>query len=343
MKIDIICNDGSPIGVTEKSIFGLDGGFGVGGAELALLTISRAWHDIGYDITLYNNPNIKNGSEFLHKNLNEFIPSDDRDILIIFRSPNPLAINAKGKKVWWSCDQYTVGDFKEFSSKVDDIVVISNFHKKYFENTYGITGTSVIDLPVRIPEYDISTKKIDKKCIFNSIPDRGLFYLISAWEEIIHHVPDAHLVVTSDWRLWDRNISESCTLPYKLKFSTLPNVEYLGAIKREELVKHELESVLHLYPSVYEELFCIAVAETSVAGAFPITSSTGALPETNMGSVIDGFPSSQKWMNLFISKAVELLSNPDSLSALSNNLQNSALNRFSVSTILKEWDKVFHG
>ena len=41
MKIEILCRDGSPLGVTEKSINGDDGRLGVGGAELALLTLCK--------------------------------------------------------------------------------------------------------------------------------------------------------------------------------------------------------------------------------------------------------------------------------------------------------------
>ena len=36
--VHIITNDGSPIGVSEASIYGQDGRYGCGGAELALLT-----------------------------------------------------------------------------------------------------------------------------------------------------------------------------------------------------------------------------------------------------------------------------------------------------------------
>ena len=39
------------------------------------------------------------------------------------------------------------------------------------------------------------------------------------------------------------------------------------------------------------ELFCIAVAESQVAGAFPVTSDVGSLGTTNMGRVIHGHPS----------------------------------------------------
>src|SRR5512139_2517185 len=106
MKIDVLCNDGSPLRVTEASIWGKDGRFGVGGAELALLTMCRGWHDRGHNITLYNNPDNPENSVFPQKTLEQFDPFEDRDVLIVFRSPNErLVEGTKGKRIWFSTDQ----------------------------------------------------------------------------------------------------------------------------------------------------------------------------------------------------------------------------------------------
>jgi len=343
MKIDIICNDGSPIGVTEKSIYGDDGGFGIGGAELALLTMCKGWHDVGHDVTLYNSPSVPDGSCFIQRGIDEFVPSDDRDVVIVFRSPNHrLTPDTKGLKVWWSCDQYTIGDFKGLAQKVDKIVTISEHHSEYFDGVYDIKNTIIIDLPVRIWEYEpieVWPEKVPYKCIFNSIPDRGLMQLAPVWERIVDAIPEANLVVTSDWRLWDRRISPSLTFGYQKRLTSLKNVTYLGAINRRELVRHELESQLHLYPCIYEELFCISVAETQVAGAYPITSDCGAVQTTNMGKLVHGNPNSTEWQNEFVEYVIGLFQDQKRLSRLSNKVQHRALSRFSLDNILKKWDE----
>src|SRR3990167_9125269 len=160
LHIDVLCGDssGSSLGVCESTIWGDRFRGGVGGSELALLTMCRLWHDEGHKVVLYNNPWSINGvggtSEFEQRPIHAFSPGDNRDILIIFRTPNPKAVPAKGKKIWWSCDQYTVGDYRHFSSFVDKIVCISPFHARYFEEVYGITNTIVIDLPVRLQDLD---------------------------------------------------------------------------------------------------------------------------------------------------------------------------------------------
>ena len=51
--IDLLCNDGSPLGVTMKTLYGDDPKqIGVGGAEAALLTMCEAWHDVGHYIII---------------------------------------------------------------------------------------------------------------------------------------------------------------------------------------------------------------------------------------------------------------------------------------------------
>lgn len=344
MRIDLICNDGSPIGVSEMSIDGSDGRYGVGGAELALLTLCRGWHDAGHDVTLYNSPDRYDGSEFGQRGIDDFRPNADRDVVIVFRSPNHrLTHDTKGLKVWWSCDQYTIGEFKTLSEQVDKIVTISPHHAEYFKNVYGIENTITIDLPVRIWEYDLGTKKVPYKCIFNSIPLRGIIQLAPIWKKVVSKVPEASLVITSDERLWNRTLSPEINMKYQIKMSSAPNVTYLGAINRKELIKHELESQLHLYPCVYEELFCISVAETQIAGAYPITSDCGAVKTTNMGKIFPGNANDAKWQDEFVDYAVSLLNDQDALREMAKKVQEDALERFSLDNILEQWEtKVFN-
>lgn len=343
MKIHVLCRDGSPLGVTEKTLRGEDGRLGVGGAELALLTMCRAWQMYGNDVILYNDPKESGVSNFEQRPIASFNPHEDRDILIIFRSPNPSVHHANGLKVWWSCDSYTIDDFRAFAPQVDKIVTISPFHAKYFKDMYGIQNSIPIDLPVRTWEYkdvDISTKK-PKQCIFTSIPDRGLMELHAAWPRIQSQVPDANLIITSDWRLWADWCTIEQTRDYRLAYSRHPNITYLGAVKRDELIRIQMESALHIYPCTFLEQFCISVAESQVAGTFPVTSDSGALATTNMGRVLHGSPSDPNWQDAFVTNVVELLNDPK-LPDKQNWVREVAKKRFSIENILSQWDqKVF--
>lgn len=341
LNIDVICNDGSPLGVVHADIYGKNGRVGVGGAELALLTMCEGWSKIGHSVRLYNSPSHQNLSPFPQYPIDTFIPQENRDVLIIFRSPNHRIKNAVGKKIWWSCDQYTVGDFSVFSNKVDKIVTISNFHSQYFKSVYGIDGTVSIDLPVRLDDYFPKThpEKVKHRMIYCSVPDRGLGILAQAYPIIKRHIPDASLVITSDYRLW--GLPDGRNEQYIQKFLGMDGVKFLGAIPRMELASEQLLSEIQAYPCTYEELFCYAVAECQVAGAYPVTSSAGAVSTTNMGTQLSGDPNNPHWISEYANSVIQTFANKN-LPEMRRDNMSAAIERFSISRILSEWDKVLY-
>jgi glycosyltransferase involved in cell wall biosynthesis len=173
------------------------------------------------------------------------------------------------------------------------------------------------------------------------MPERGVMELHAAWPRIHAEVHEASLVITADRRLWTDWATENDIAPLRLHYSRHPNVSYRGAVKRSDLVKIQMEADVHLYPSIFEEQFCISVAESQVAGTFPITSDTGALQTTNMGRVIHGNPQEPNWQDTFVKNAVELLTDPK-LSQKQEWIREVARKRFSVEKILETWEeKVF--
>ena len=171
------------------------------------------------------------------------------------------------------------------------------------------------------------------------MPDRGVMQLHAAWAEIVRDVPEASLVITSDWRLWSEWADPNAIQQFKTKFARLPGVTYLGAVKRDELIKHQLEAQLELYTGIYDELFGIATAENQVAGCYPITSDVGATKTTNMGTVIAGNVYSPEWNKEFVDTAVAMLKDQDGLKEEALRVQKLAKERFSLEKILKIWDE----
>lgn len=342
LNIDILTNDGSPLNTHYTDVYGENGRIGLGGAELALHTLCKGWHDAGHRVRLYNDPTHIGGSPYKQYPISTFSPRDDRDVLIIFRSPNDRIDGARGLKVWWSCDQYTIGDFTEFAKKVDKIVTISKFHARHFSEIYKIENTITIDLPVRVEDYDgCLDEKVDNRLIFCSVPDRGLSILASAYGEIREEVPDVSLIITSDYRLWGSHYA--LNEQYISKFMDMPGVKFLGAVPRRELIVEQLKAQIQAYPCNYDELFCIASAECQVAGVIPITSTIGALDTTNMGIKISGNVQSHEWRKTFVDAVISTLKNPE-LKNAQNLLRKRSIERFSLGRILKIWDKrVFNG
>ncbi len=342
MKIDLIANDGSPLKVTPPDIWGK----GVGGAELAMMSLMEAFADRGHEVRVYNDPEasgIYDGVEYCLRRY--FNPREARDILIIFRSPNPLMIGAVAKemKIWWSMDQYTIGSFASLAELVDFAVTISPYHTAYHKENYNIPGDKLghIDLGVRLADYDQDIKKIEGQMIWCSIPDRGLPILHAAWPLIKREIPQVSLKITSDYTLWGANSNVS---QHRLNWAGMEGVKFLGNIPRAELVKFQLESEIMPYPCIYEELFCISAAECQVAGALPITSVAGALPTTNaFGITVTGdLTNPMILQNNFVDRVVALLrEDRPYLEERRKTMSVGAKLRFDWNEIAKKWERLF--
>lgn len=343
MKIDIYCNDGSPLHIIPQDIYGR----GVGGAELALFSWSEEMAKRGHQVRIFNDPRevgFHNDVEF--RPCAQFSPEEKRDVFVAFRSPNRYTriVNKNDDstvRLFWSCDQQTTGDFRsQMFPFVDRVVCISPYHVDYFKRNYQISENKVgyFDLGVRLDDYNHSS--IEKKkgqCIFCSIPERGLDVLKVMWPSIVRVVPRAELIITSDYRLW--GAPSEGNHKHKLAWLHKENVKFLGAIPRKELVQYQLSSDLHVYPSTYEEMFCISSAECQVAGAYSITSNTGALRDTNeFGLVLEGGPMVSGWVDKFAEQVINHLSNPKELEKKQKESARLARLRFDWSIICEKWE-----
>lgn len=340
MKIDIYCNDGSPIGVTPQTVYGR----GVGGAELMLVKWSKFMAKRGHKVTIFNNPENNTTSEFegvVYTQKSNFNSQSNRDVFILFRSPNQIIKSVKAnRKIHWSTDQFTIGSFEnEIFPYVDNIVCISHYHVNYFKSHYKFDHNKIgyFDIGVDLNEYNQDIKKDKNKVIFCSVPDRGLSIVNEMWGTILKSNPDLELSITSDYSLWGTNVPPN-NHRYRLQFAKYDNVNFLGKIPRKDLVKLQLESSYMLYPCIYEELFCIACAECQVAGAYPFTSEMGALVTTNQfGYKLKGNPLTLEWQKVFIKNFLDTVNNGYDL----DELKFKSIERFNWNTICEKWETLF--
>lgn len=342
LNIDLICNDGSPIGVIPPHIHGQ----GVGGAELAMMSLMQTFAERGHAVSVYNDPVSPGEYDGVqYKKIVEYNPRGQRDVLIIFRSPNARALPmlARLRTVFWSTDQYTVGDFTALHNQTDFTVVISPHHRNYHIHHWKMNSEKlgVIDLGVRLDEYDYSIQKVPNQLIYCSVPDRGLQVLHSAWPVIVRDVPDATLAITSDYRLWGS--ASPGNTRYRLDFAGMKGVTFYGKVPRSELIKLQLESEIMAYPCIYEELFCVSAAECQVAGAIPVTTGAGSLPTTNeFGYKIPGDPRSPQFTRGFTDRIVSLLTDERNvMEARREKMTIAARKRFAWNSIAEKWEKIF--
>lgn len=339
MQIRVLTVSGSPKNISGETLHGR----GVGGAELALITWAELLVKAGHEVRIYNQtetnqPIISNGVEYLPDNF--FRPDEYSDILVSFRGPQQVALVSKyGKHIGWSCDQFTAGDYIDWYHNVDQMVLISEFHKQDHITRYGQalveSKAKVLDLGVRDWEYTIREKK-PYQFIYCSIPDRGLEKVAVLWPRIKAQLPDSSLIITSDYTLW--GASDPLNMQYKIMFAGMPGVKFVGNVVREQLVNYQSESEIQFYPCNYPENFCIANAECQVAGCFTITSATGALATTNFtGAHVYGDD------NNYINAVTEFYNLPkEAQNGIMNNARAKAIQRFGWLTIAQKWNEIFN-
>jgi len=337
MRIGIVCSTGSPIGLIPDDI----GGKGVGGAELALMSTAEQWAKVGHEVSIYNNPRVPGDYQGV-----QYLPLGEwsrrtHDVLIVFRTPFFGARLFGGKKIFWSCDQYTEGDYRQdVFPFVDRVVTISPFHTDYFVEQYGLNREKIdtIGIGVRTWEYEQQVEKIPGRVIFCSVPDRGLPILKAVWGQITSEFPNLSLVITSDYRLW------GCEGPmnevHRRSWVGVPNVQFLGKVPRSDLITHQLQAQWMLYPCTYNELFCIALAECQVAGVMPITSGAGALRSTNtLGVALPGDAKTPGWQKLYTDTVTTIMRkqadvyDPDTIKSVASKV-------FGFEAVLAAWDEV---
>lgn len=345
MIIHLLCNDGSPIGVTPNYIEGR----GVGGAELAMMRLMETFAQRGHSVTVYNDPQPPGDyAGVIYSPISAYDNRTPRDVLIIFRSPNdrynPVHMPPEVRKIWWSTDQYTVGDFRALAAMVDYVVTISPYHTNYHRRRYEIPMRKMghIDIGIKVEEYHRpEITKIPNRMIFCSIPDRGLTILHAAWPLIKREVKDARLFITGDYTLWGS--ASAGNQHHRLMWASHDDIDFLGKVPRSRLVELQLQSMIMSYPCIYEELFCISAAECQVAGAYPVTSGYGALPTTNeFGSVIVGDPKSPAFVEKFAGRITSLLVNEIKyLEQRQSIMRNAAQNRFSLDVVAERWEELF--
>ncbi len=368
LKIDIYCRDGSPLKITPPMIYGR----GVGGAELSMMTWAETMAARGHQVRVYNNPDTAGDyDDVSYLPQDDFEPRYNRDVLIVYRSPTPDVKNIRSRvKIHWSTDQYTMGNYAtDIVPFVDKVICISPYHMADYQSRLvealssgkwpmenwspdwevvkdnavnaPLDKITHIDLGVRLQDYPLEMEKVLNRFIFCSVPDRGLTVIRQIWPQIKEALPDATLVITSDYRLWGSHPGNST---HRLNLLGCDGIVFLGAIERHELARHQAQAQTHLFPCLYKELFCISAAECQAVGAYPITPDIGALQTTNeWGTILQGDAMDPAWQKMYIDIVIAMALDQDRLKELQLASIKGARQRFDWERICDEWEGVIEG
>ena len=274
------------------------------------------------------------------------------------RTTEEVINSTKEYKVIWAhdnCDQIAHINLPENINKVDQIVCVSNWEAEQFVKYNRAPADKITVIHNGITDDFKPYCKKSKTGIFFSAPHKGIVPLPKIWKQVIKNHPDAKLKVFSSYDLYgpdhvERNkIQEHFDAIEELK--SLPGVEYSICIDREELLPHIQDAAFFIHPNVWEETFCVSMAEAMACGCFPIVSDIGALKEVsfNRGKYVpmlgentsSGWKPSPKFINEFaqeVSRCFDFFDKqPETFYAATNELSAITRKNYNWKYISEQW------
>ena len=281
----------------------------IGGTETAIYNLSKCFNDLGYDVVVggdvvegdyegvkYRSLNSlsKNfrkehfkaiiATSYVHYVKEFFDFSFDKSFFCVH--------NTESTGGWWY-PHWKGGNLGNEclnlleSNKVANVVCLTNWHRDFFKASFPSLANKVRVIgngftPSLVPS---SLNKVPRSFIYSSHPERGLKLLLSNWLLIRDKKEDATLKV--------------CTPEYGLQyFKDLiepflylkdHGVSFVGAVDQKSLYKIISESEYWLYPTRYEETYCITALEMQAMKTCVLTSNYGALKDTvaNRGILVE--------------------------------------------------------
>ena len=276
----------------------------------------------------------------------------------ISRSSQELLSSSKKYKILWAhdnCDQPIHANLPEVVSQIDKIVCVSHWEREQYIKYNRAPAEKLIVIPNGVAEmFSPSGNPKSKTCIFFSAPHKGITPLPKIWKQVIKQHPDVILKVFSSGDLYSQyqNLPEFSQAIEELQ--SLPNVLYSSCIDREDLLAHIRDAAFFIHPNVWEETFCVSLAEAMCCGCYPITTDMGALSETSFGRgkyvPMSGENTSRGWVpnNTFISNFSQEVINalhffdkdPETFYNATNELSILTRNTYDWKQISQEWSNL---
>jgi len=196
--------------------------------------------------------------------------------IIVSHLPQELQQSNKPVKVLWSQHSYDQPVYLNFDFSICDLIVSpSNWCREQFIKYHHIPEDKIVTIPTGVSKQFTYSSKKSKTFIYTSIPYKGLEVLA----QIIPHIPEATFKIFSAMNLYDIQEDPYTELYEYLK--SLPNVIYSPAVDQQELIEHLQDAAFFIHPNIWEETFCVSLAEAMSCGCFPILTDIGALPEVS--------------------------------------------------------------
>ena len=233
----------------------------------------------------------RGATEIQHEFLEKYVSKDLLNKFQICTSiPGKVPIDPNKINILWqknSWDQPNLQNFfrnKDRHHEYDWYVFNSHWNYEKFRYFFQIPEDKCMVIKngaSHFPKRKIFKKGDPIKIIHHCTPWRGLNVLLLAMQMIKNK--NITLDVYSSNKVYGTEFAQRVDKDFNDLFDQarkLPNVNYIGHKPNEYILEHMTDYDLFVYPSIFEETFCVSALEALAAGLHVITTNFGALPET---------------------------------------------------------------
>lgn len=287
---------------------------GMAGSETWAAYLARAFVKKGFDVTVYNDvlapskddvvvdPVVEGGKHYGDVRYVDYtkMAEDIRylyvDYFISSRNAEVLKQSLHAGKhyvmihdVWLNSDP----NADVVAWKTQGYAYLSEWHKGFLQAHHKQMPPEKMFLTANgvVHELYEGVKDEDKvnMSIYSSSPDRGLYQLLQMVPEIRKAVPDFTLKICYGFLNWEeackkRNDQRGMAFIQKIKKAMeQPGVEYLGRVDKKTLAELQKKSKVWLFPTWFDETFCVGSLEAGLSHNAILTTDKGGL-KTTVGS-----------------------------------------------------------
>jgi len=297
---------------------------GVGGTEAMVVVLSEGLAARRVSVTVATRVDGEECNGVRYRSLGTARPRE-ADVTVLVKQWSDTARDAGSDRVFLATDVH-VPDRQMIARCLEwctTSFALSPFMRGKLHEAVAVPAMGILPPPIALEDYSSPTDEREPVLLYCSVPDRGLYYLKDLFPAIRRRVPDASLVITSDFSLWGRATAKDA---FQRFFERQPGVEYLGHVDRSRLVAEQRRARVLAYPCTFAEGFCIAAAECMAAGTVPVTTNDFALTTTvgDAGVLINGRPRSWLYRRRFVNAVTALLSDHEQWRAKSRACQARA-------------------
>jgi len=168
---------------------------------------------------------------------------------------------------------------KKWESRITAYICLTNWHKNNTESLYPFIEKSKIKIIPNGISTSLFPKSFQKKknhFVYTSVPGRGYARVLELWPDILNVLPDATLSLAT-YVAFPRNDVEKEQM---MTIQAMPSIRFLGKLNPEGLYQLLGTTEYWLYPTDFQETFCITGLEMLRSGTICFYYPVAALNDT---------------------------------------------------------------